>query len=140
MIWWQYVEDASRPGRPVDADKDTTKVFVNESRRDGWKVQFIEYNNYLSSENMGLTSKLDIWASYSDQEEIVHRHVDFVLSWTVFYLLYTYLLLFPLLIFKKAPLKEEQWIVTSILVVTKMINAFNYVYLYIFFFYLIIIK
>ena len=72
------VEDVSRSGRPVEADKDTIKALVDANRRIttreiGERLNLSNSTVYDHLKGLGLTSKLDIWVHFHKKNEITFR-------------------------------------------------------------------
>ncbi|XP_047370408.1 histone-lysine N-methyltransferase SETMAR-like [Vespa velutina] len=75
------VEDASRSGRPVKADKDTIKALVDTNRRIttreiGESLNLSNSTVYDHFKGLDLTSKLDIWIPHILTERNLCRRVD----------------------------------------------------------------
>ena len=77
------VEDVSRSGRPVEADKDTIKALVDANRRIttreiGERLNLSNSTVYDHLKGLGLTSKLDIWVHFHKKKnEITFRTTQY---------------------------------------------------------------
>ncbi|GFU28733.1 histone-lysine N-methyltransferase SETMAR [Trichonephila clavipes] len=75
------VEDAPRSGRPVEADKDAIKAFVDANRRIttreiGLRLNLSNSTVYDHLKELGLSSKLDVWAPHVLTERNLCRRID----------------------------------------------------------------
>ncbi|XP_046828276.1 histone-lysine N-methyltransferase SETMAR-like [Vespa crabro] len=81
ILLFYYKKDASRSGRPVEADKDTIKALVDANRRIttreiGERLNLSNSTVYDHLKGLGLTSKLDILVPHVLTERNFCRRVD----------------------------------------------------------------
>ncbi|XP_049818722.1 histone-lysine N-methyltransferase SETMAR-like [Aethina tumida] len=75
------VEDAPRSGRPVEANKGTTKTLVDANRRItaheiGLRLNLSNSTVYDHLKGLGLSSKLDVWVPHVLTEKNLCRRID----------------------------------------------------------------
>ncbi|GFW83166.1 histone-lysine N-methyltransferase SETMAR [Trichonephila clavipes] len=76
-----YGEDAPCSGRPVEADKDAIKAFVDVNRRIttreiGLRLNLSYSTVYAHLKSLGLSSKLDVWVLHALTERNLCHRID----------------------------------------------------------------